>query len=120
MIRSGEHYINGVASSSCPPEVLANVTYFEKNAKRCPKCFAYVSKMKGCNQVCCFAKVDDRICGTVFDYDTMALDTARDVHCADYQDYVKKNKLKWKTLASNRATQVWKDICSVWESGKRK
>lgn len=91
----GKHELSGITSIECFPEVLANVEYFEKNAKRCPKCFAYVQKMKGCNQVCCFAKVDGKVCGTVFDYNTMQLDNAREVHCADYKEYVEKEDKEW-------------------------
>lgn len=73
----------------CDNEILNTLNLIRKDSIKCPKCFSYIIKIEGCNDMWC------SICNTAFDWQTGNFrDVTQDFHNPHYFEYlVKSNKI---------------------------
>lgn len=61
---------------TCDPNDVQSVEEIKKSTKPCPKCGTRITKLSGCSQMFCTAPT----CGTVFDWNTMRIQTSGPEH----------------------------------------
>ena len=71
-------------SHTCDPGLVETVKLLAKDTKPCPKCGEMIFKASGCSQMWCTS------CHTVFDWNTMLIDTGI-IHNPHYYEFARKN-----------------------------
>ena len=71
-------------SHVCDPETVETMKLLKDDTKPCPKCGEMIFKASGCSQMWCTS------CHTVFDWNTMLIDTGI-VHNPHYYEYQRQN-----------------------------